>query len=277
MQSDDNSFYINLLTDNTNICSYDNLFLYWNHDSNGNVYAREFQLTVSSGDDRALLMRPLIISPQETEPETRDAGIIKCARNANHCVPLVRDVIALTDIKDFPRLKLVFNEPTDEPTLVTTARTLEALDFDPPLIGSAIGSWVDPSILEIIVEIIYLEEVIAAFRQGRVIKITPKLEVHVDEIVTSNNITIRPTEPGPLQIFIVNSTSMQRISNIIDVRVNLCDSSELLPSVSIVMSNEKEELPVPNPMIRIRGIVPVDGKQPIKFLQSSLPAMVKHI
>lgn len=91
---------------------------------------------------------------------------------------------------------------------------------------------------------------------------------------------IRPTEHGITRIFVVNSTSLSVVSNILQYTVNSC-GGQLVPPLTLRRqrgsdSNSNGRTEGDNPTvasIRIRGVLSLTGRDPVMIPHDAVPQM----
>jgi hypothetical protein len=91
-------------------------------------------------------------------------SVIKCNINEDHCIPSVGNIMATT--KGDPFISVYFNEDTNEPILSSSRLLSSAFSFNPPLIGNAVGTWINSKTLQIGVDQTYLATIVEAHTTG---------------------------------------------------------------------------------------------------------------
>jgi hypothetical protein len=154
------NFDVSIRQKNLSGCIYDSIVIDWrtNISSIDEIHVGVF----IDGHDEiaigALLKAELPILP------TKMSSVIKCNINEDHCIPSVGNIMATT--KGDPFISVYFNEETNEPILSSTRLLLSALSFNPPLIGNAVGNWINSKTLQIGVDQTYLATVVEAHTTG---------------------------------------------------------------------------------------------------------------
>lgn len=238
--------------------------------------------------------------------QSKKTSVIKCIINEDHCKPSVGNIMAMT--KGDPIISVYFNEDTNEPLLSSSGLLLSALSINPPLIGRAVGTWINSKTLQIGVDQAYLASVVEAHTTGPSgsISITPKFynepvknydgdkggDSIVNGIETINDtvgdtvrmkghLVIRPTAHGITKIFLINATSLSAISSVLSYDVKLCGEHIVPPlivqqrrdSENRIMDGIKRKRP-PTAAIHMKGVLSVTGKDSIKIPHDAVPAMV---
>lgn len=249
------------------LCSYDSISMNWS--------SQHFQSDILIGIAREDMKIFALTHIHNYDFVGKYEGVIQCAINNEHCVPKVDNVIAITEKIEYPRLAIDFKEETNQPMLATTSQVIDALKFTPPLLGTAIGEWINSKRLEISVENFFIESIIKAHSKRELIEVIPKS--NPKKLDSAGNIKFRLRELGKYKIFALNTSKMSLISNIEEVIIKGCEI-DMVPSLTSTISlpNLEEEIRPPIDAIRIKGIIGLKGKQSgITIPSDSIAAMQK--
>lgn len=255
-----------LQTDKRSACALGTVKLAWSTDHSTAIQ----HMLALKAQNRDHMATKYLVDP--TGQNT--SRIIKCAINEDHCMPVIKDIIALTENSDMPKLQFVFAEPVNRPSMISTSLVLDALVFSPPVIGSIIGDWIDELRLEVVIDPRYLEEILDGHRRGVPMRISPRR----DDVFpsTSGSTNIRMTEMGKFQFFILDSITLQVVSNVIEVDVLSCEDATVAPSLLSDGNNNVRERQRPSATIRLKGIIPMRGSRAVLSIpDESLAAMVR--
>lgn len=249
--------------------------------------------------------------PQAGVPilQSKMTSVIKCIINEDHCIPSVGNIMATT--KGDPIISVYFNEDTNEPLLSSSGLLLSALSINPPLIGKAVGTWVNSKTLQIGVDQVFLASVVEAHTKGPSgsISITPKFhnrplknydgdkgddsivngsetisDTIEDTVRTKGHLVIRPTAHGITKIFLINATSLSAVSSVLSYDVKFC-REHFVPAL-IVQQRRDSEIRIlggikrkrnPTAAIHMKGVLSVTGKDSIKIPHHAVPAIVSNM
>lgn len=269
------SSVIDLTTPRGPVCVFDPVVVEWRMDSA--IGSDDIFLAVAVESRDEVSLSSLI---QEFEGGEHEVDyVIKCHSEDTGCVPSIGDITASSVDPQHPVLGIHFLEPTNTPPLRTTASVLHALHLQPDIVGSAVGSWISPTVLNIQVTPEFFETVLQAHNQGT--HFSARLHRRSLTRPVPTSIQLRPTEIGTTTIFAVNRTTMQVVSAFSQISVTSCSDS-FIPSSSSASSghtrhvNPSKPMLAPQPELRIRGIVPMVGSQSLDITSQAAPAMVSQ-
>jgi hypothetical protein len=304
-------------------CAYEAVQIYWNwswtttsSSSSSSSHPLDCMLAVENVATSQVSLQTLhnANTPTVLDATERDSsefhGVIRCSLNEQHCVPGTMDIIALTSDPTNLRLAIHFNTNTTEPPLRSNAELINALHFDPPILGAASSTWRTPTLLEVSITETYFGQIMSYINAGKMVSITVRSNDIMQELETllaalpqqekprPLYMTVTPTERSQLRLYVVDSRSMAVISNTVTLDVDICPanllpkSSELLhrnPSSanSLVVTGRSVvaeaggssgravagSIIKMEAVVHMKGIFPVVGTRPLVF-PGSLPALV---
>jgi hypothetical protein len=267
-----------------------------NESSNTNI-----MLAVSNSKDLGnVIITPLIANFNERESSSDETtkkinnGYIQCLINHPYCIP---SILNITSTFDNSRVSINFGVDTNEPDLFSTKQINEALDITPQLTGSAVGQWITPNKLEIVVDENYLTTLHNAYYNKEIIQIIPKLtssssinnedflnlnsNLNSNSKINSGEIKFRPIEHGEIKIFIINKKTKKRISKISDeIKIKLCETSfstlpqQLLNTYINKNNKNSAETVKVEPIIKMEGVLAVNGDDPVLIGSNAFDALV---
>lgn len=245
-----------------------------------------------------------LLHAEASPSPSKKVSAIKCILNEEHCIPSVGNIMATT--KGDPIISVYFNEDTNEPLLSSTKLILSALSINPPLIGKAVGTWLNSKTLQIVVDETYLAAVIEAYTTGQSssISISPKfdfdsLESRDDDkgddavenriggikytaVRKKGHVVLHPTAHGVTKIFFINATSLSAVSSVLSYDVKLC-GEYFVPPLVLQQQRDSEKRMIdginrnrpPVAAIHIKGVLSVSGKDSVKIPHHAVPALVR--
>eukprot|EP01041_Mallomonas_annulata_P003465 gene3465-6894_t len=260
------SVHLNFFQNPTLFCIYDSLSIKWSTSLTEEMFL--LAVSVAGKQELALGSPQASSSTQDRAKSSQNDNYITCQLNEDHCIPSVKSISTMPNSS---KLTILFTTDTNQPILPTLTAVNSTLLINPPITDTAKGIWLSPSHLEIEVNNSYVNSVLSAYTQGNIISV--KVLTPEKPLLTGIE-TIRPVVHGVTSIFAVNATSLQRISNILTVEVDICNYA-ILPSLDIRMDNSVEEKRRAKSFIRYKGIVAITGTNPIRLRQTSIPSLAK--
>jgi len=249
---------LNTTLNTADMCVYDTVTLKWSSSDD----PRNYSLVFSVDEESDVTYSDLI---DHSYPlHTHTYTVIHCDIDEEHCVVSISGVVARDG-----KLIISFDRDTNEPNLLTASSLASALALDPPIVGSAVGEWIDAKTLEVTVSEEYYSMVLNASEERKL-----SVEVGIgtphpssEKEVLSGQYLFRPSRPGEYHIFIVRTASMTLASSVHPLSVKVCGEN-IAPLVStaddmggIRHDNVVEERFPPKPLVHYRGVLALSGQK----------------
>ena len=268
---------INIFSNTTNVCIFDEITLHWSYVDGFVPPLTMFVLVATSNSSSGLMtqLNQAAFLPNKAHSRghglanSQSHGLITCLINEEHCSPSVITIMANAENSSDPHIVLTFDQNTSTPELHSAREIAEALHLHPPIRDEAMGSWVSPKELVLHVSSAFFNAIMDAHRNsGQVV-----MSVRTQRIESQGNFTLRPSEAGQLLISIIDDGD-KTLSQTVEVQVDLCAGSVLLPTASRRMLSPEREKTAPKPSIRVTGVVPMSSRRTLAIPHSSVDSTV---